>query len=114
MGGFMTLHNNDDQDRYLVAASSPAFTVVELHCTEMVDGMATMIHQSQIRIPAHGQTIFKPMDYHLMMIKPRQMLKDGDRVPVTLSFKNGDSEQLRFLVKRTKMSGKPMHHNMKH
>ena len=114
LGGFMTLNNHSDKDRYLVAASSPAFAKIELHRTEMVNGLAKMIHQPQVIVPSHGQTLFKPMDYHLMMMKPKQQLTDGDQVPVTLSFKNGDSEQTTFVVKKMAMTGQSMHHMKMH
>jgi copper(I)-binding protein len=91
LAGYLTLMNHADKPRVLVGASSPAFGMVMLHRTVMEEGMAKMVHQEAITIPAEGSVIFEPNDYHLMLIKPKQALKAGDLVDITLEFKNGQS-----------------------
>lgn len=91
MAGYMTLMNKSDKPAILIGANSPAFTNVMLHRTVMGDGMAKMVHQKQIEIPAHGTVIFEPNGYHLMLMKPKQQLKAGDKVDITLEFKDGNT-----------------------
>lgn len=91
LAGYMTVMNKSDQPRMLVGASSPAFGMVMLHRTVMEGGMAKMVHQPMIEIPAKGSITFEPNDYHLMLMKPKQQLKAGDKVEITLEFKNGDT-----------------------
>jgi len=91
LAGYVTLSNHGDKPRILVAASSPAFGNVMLHRTVMQDGMAKMVHQMAIEIPANGSVTFEPNDYHLMLMKPKQQLKAGDKVDITLKFKNGET-----------------------
>ena len=57
----------------------------------MEGGMAKMVHQQMIEIPANGSLTFEPNGYHLMLMKPKQQLKAGDKVDITLEFKNGDT-----------------------
>lgn len=91
LAGYMTLHNNGDKARVLTGAESVAFGNVMLHRTVMEEGMAKMIHQMSITIPAGESLTFKPNDYHIMLMKPKHPLKAGDKVDVTLSFKNGET-----------------------
>ena len=91
LAGYMTLMNRGDMPRILVGASSPAFGNVMLHRTVMEGGMAKMVHQMAIEIPAKGSLTFEPNDYHVMLMKPRQQLKAGDKVDITLEFKNGET-----------------------
>jgi len=86
LGGFMTLINRGSTDVSLLSASSPLFSSIELHKTEMVDGVGKMIPQQRIVVPAEGQVELKPGSYHLMLMGARQPLQAGDSVPVELQF----------------------------
>lgn len=102
LAGYITLHNKGDKARTLVGASSPAFGNAMLHRTVMEDGMAKMVHQMKIAIPAGGKLTFKPNDYHIMLMKPKHTLKAGDKVEVTLEFKNGESLTVTHVVRAGK------------
>lgn len=99
LGGFMVVHNHADKARVLVAAESPQFGSVMLHRTVMADGMAKMIHQPQIEIPAGGSLAFEPGSYHLMLMKPKAALSAGDKVPVTVKFADGETMDITFVVR---------------
>lgn len=91
LAGYMQLHNQGKDERVLVAAESPAFDEVMLHKTVMQGNMATMQHQQKIVIKAGEQLTFEPNSYHLMLMKPKQPLRVGDKVPVSLEFNNGET-----------------------
>lgn len=99
LAGYMTVMNKGDTPRVLVGASSPAFGMVMLHRTVMEGGMAKMVHQKAITIPAKGSVTFEPNSYHLMLMKPKQVLKAGDLVEITLKFKNGETMTVTHKVK---------------
>lgn len=99
LAGYMTVMNKGDTPRVLVGASSPAFGRVMLHRTVMADGMAKMVHQEKVIIPAKGSVTFEPNDYHLMLMKPKQTLKAGDLVGITLQFENGDTLEVTHEVR---------------
>lgn len=107
MAGYMILHNHGDSESSLVSAASPAFGSVQLHRTVMEEGMAKMVHQKAITVPAGGSVTFKPNDYHLMLMKPKQALKAGETVEVTLQFENGKSMTVPYEVRS---AGKGMEH----
>ena len=100
--GYMVLHNMGDKPRALVGASCDAFGSTMLHRTVMQDGMAKMIHQMAIEIPAGGSVTFKPNDFHVMLMKPKHALKAGDKVDIMLKFKNGENMKVTYEVREAK------------
>lgn len=99
--GYMTVRNMGDKPRALVGASCADFGSAMLHRTVMQDGMAKMVHQKMIEIPAGGSVTFKPNDYHVMLMKPKHALKAGDKVDITLKFKNGESLKVNYEVRKS-------------
>jgi periplasmic copper chaperone A len=97
--GYMTVRNMGDKPRALVGANCADFGSTMLHRTVMQDGMAKMIHQMMIEIPAGGSVTFKPNDFHVMLMKPKHALKAGDKVDITLKFKNGESKKVTYQVR---------------
>lgn len=91
LAGYMTLHNHGDRPRVLSDAYSDAFGNVMLHRTVMEGGMAKMVPQKGILIPAGGSLVFEPNGYHLMLMKPERLFKAGEQVAITLEFQDGES-----------------------
>lgn len=117
LAGYMQLHNSSEQSREVVSAVSPAFESVMLHKTVFEGEMSKMIHQRSITIPAKGSVSFEPNGYHLMMMKPKHSIRAGDKVTVTLSFRNGETLDVSHEVRATMgghgmgQSEKEMHHH---
>ncbi|HSH28581.1 MAG TPA: copper chaperone PCu(A)C [Thiohalobacter sp.] len=84
MAGYMTLYNSASHEREIVRVTSPAFARVELHLSRIEDGMARMIPQETLRIPAHGSLELTPGGYHLMLFDPVVPLQPGDQVELSL------------------------------
>lgn len=100
MAAYMTLKNTGSGDAVLTQVDSPAFDHVMLHKSEVVDGVARMIHQSEIVIPAQGAVELKPGSFHLMMPAPEKRLVEGDRVEFVLTFSNGDTTRVQADVRK--------------
>ena len=87
--GYLTITNTGTSADRLLSASSPAFRSVEIHESQMVDGMMTMKHMHEVRFDA-GETLhFKPGGLHLMMMNPELPLELGDRIPLVIEFESG-------------------------
>ena len=100
MAGYMRIINNTEQDISLVAASSSAFKVIEFHRSVEKDGMYKMIRHEKLDIPGNHSLELKPGDYHLMLIVPKQSLKDGDTVTVELNFADQSKMVVEMPVKK--------------
>ncbi|MBD3670587.1 MAG: copper chaperone PCu(A)C [Gammaproteobacteria bacterium] len=114
IGGFMVIRNNSKQDVFLVRAQSKRVEHIEIHRTVHEEGMARMVRQNEVKIPANTSVTFKPGDYHLMMAAPKPPLKAGDKVNITLEFNEGEKVDVVYTVKKMKMMNHdemPHHHH---
>ncbi len=85
-GAFVTLRNNGTEADRLVSVSSPAAARVELHVSEMKDGVASMHKLDGIEIGAGKTVTLKPGSYHIMLMGLRFPVKKGFKIPMTLRF----------------------------
>lgn len=99
-GGFMVIHNEGNHDRRLVAAESPAAGIVELHTHLNENGVMKMRAVPHIEVKAHGLVELKPGSYHVMLIDLRTPLSEGDLVPITLKFDDGNAIAIEAPVRR--------------
>jgi len=100
MAGYMELRNNTSQPQVLVAASSSDFEAVTIHRTIVKNGMAGMVHASQIKLTPNASFIFTPGGYHLMLMSPKRTLRAGDRVDINLEFRSGLRLPVSFEVRK--------------
>lgn len=90
---FMMIHNHGAQDDHLVSAASDIAEKVELHThKEDETGVMRMIHVEEgFDLPAGGEIAMVRGGHHVMFLGLKQELKQGDIIPVTLTFeKAGD------------------------
>ncbi|MDG6777706.1 copper chaperone PCu(A)C [Thiomicrorhabdus sp. zzn3] len=106
---FMTLDNLSDEEIKIVAADSDVAKVVELHTHTNDNGVMRMRQIPAISIPANGQTVLKPGGLHIMLIGPKQPLKNGQTVSVDLKFEDGSHKTVSMPVKSLKGMGTMQH-----
>jgi copper(I)-binding protein/mono/diheme cytochrome c family protein len=95
-GGYITLVNAGSEDLVLTRIESDAFEAVEVHEMKTVKGSMRMNELSNLRIPARGEVQMRPGGKHLMLMGPRQHLKAGISIELTLTF--GSGLQQKFTV----------------
>jgi copper(I)-binding protein len=100
MAGYMELRNNTSRRQLLVAANSSGFESVMIHRTIIKDGMAHMVHASQIELRPNMSLTFAPGGNHLMLMKPKRMLRAGDPVVINLEFRGGLVLPVAFEVRK--------------
>ena len=105
MAAYLVLKNPSARPQTLRRATSPQFGRVEIHRTELHDGMASMVPQDHVTIPARGRLSFAPESYHLMLIGPRRALRAGDRVTLILHFDGVPPLRVVAPVRRANMDG---------
>jgi copper(I)-binding protein len=77
------------QTAALVGANSPACKTVQLHTMTSEGGMMRMREVKAIELPAGKRVNLRESGYHLMLVGLKAPLKEGDTVPLTLSFMVG-------------------------
>ena len=93
-GAFMVIRNNGDKDVKVVKADNPASKVTELHTHINDNGVMRMRPVPAIEVKAKGEAVLKPGGLHVMLIDLKAPMKEGDLVPVTLTFDDGSSKQV--------------------
>jgi len=102
-GGFMVLKNSSTKDVSLVKAESDISNSVELHTMMMVDGVMKMRPVEKIEIKANSSVELKPGSFHVMFIGLKAPLKVEEKKNLTLTFSNGQKENLSIPVKELNM-----------
>jgi len=85
-GAFLTVANKGATPDKLVAASTPAAKVVEIHEMTMDAGVMKMRAIPGIEIKPGAKAELKPGGFHIMLLDLTQPLKNGDKIPMTLVF----------------------------
>lgn len=93
-GAFMKLKAASDVA--LVGVASPAAGIVELHEMKMEGGVMRMAAVKKLDLPAGQVVELKPGGYHVMLMNLKSQAREGDKVPVTLTFQ--DKSGARFTM----------------
>jgi copper(I)-binding protein len=85
-GAFMRLEST--KDTRLVEVRSPVAGAAEIHESTMKDNVMRMRKVDAVPVAAGRGTELKPGGYHVMLLRLKQQLKEGERVPLTLVFED--------------------------
>lgn len=89
MAGFARIENPCGVDLAITGASSDAFASVELHETQLVDGVSRMREVPSLQLPAGGEVELRPGGLHLMLMRPPTPLAEGDSATVEFTTADG-------------------------
>lgn len=89
MAGFGSLENTCATPVAVVSASSPAFADVSIHETREVEGVSRMREVERLPLAPGNAAVFKPGGLHLMLMRPKAALKEGDRIALSLKLEDG-------------------------
>lgn len=101
----------------LIGARSPASKSMEVHRMSMDNSVMKMREIPAIAVPANGKVSMQrgnPEGYHLMLMNLNKPLKEGDKFPVTLIFRNAGEQEVTVEVKRAQGMGHGGHGPMKY
>jgi hypothetical protein len=97
---YFTVKNPGPADRLVKAAVDASVAqVAQLHTMVTEGATARMQQVDGIDVPAGGEVVLKPGGYHVMLMNVQKPLKEGDSVPVTLTFEKGGTVQVIAAVK---------------
>ena len=114
-GAFMKIQNDEAKQDFLVGGSSPVAERIEVHTHVNDNGVMRMREvKGGIPLEAKGVTELKPGSYHVMFMGLKKPLKEGEKVPVTLKFKNAKSQTVELEVKTAPQSGMDHGHGHGH
>ena len=97
-GGFMIVRNKGEAPDRLVAAASPLAERVELHVHIDDGGVMKMRQVKGFDVPANGRFELKPGAAHLMFMNIKRQIKEGEKIPVTLTFEKAGEVKAEYRV----------------
>ncbi|SLN59081.1 hypothetical protein PEL8287_03185 [Roseovarius litorisediminis] len=90
---FLVIENRSDQDDRLIGVASPAAKLVQMHThTQNSEGVMQMRHVKEgFALPGEGMIMMERGGNHVMFMGLNVPFKQGDLIPLTLTFeKAGD------------------------
>jgi periplasmic copper chaperone A len=91
-GGYLTITNKGTAPDRLIAVSSPLAGTTQIHKMAMENGVMTMRPvEGGLEIPAGGSITLAPDGFHIMFMGLKGGFKEGDKLPVTLTFEKAGS-----------------------
>ncbi|SFR76123.1 hypothetical protein SAMN05216203_2844 [Marinobacter daqiaonensis] len=97
--GYMTIHNRGEQAVTLVSGESPVAERVTIHESVMQDGLMKMRPlRGGLGIPPGATIELRPHSYHLMLEQLSSPLREGEQVPLTLTFDRVEPVSLELSV----------------
>lgn len=111
-GGYMTIVNKGSATDKLIAASTSASERVEIHEMKMENGVMKMNEvPGGLSIEGGKSVSLAPGGYHLMFMGLKAPLKEGTKVPVTLTFEKAGKVDVQLDVRGIGGQMAPMKHN---
>jgi copper(I)-binding protein len=85
-GAYMTIANESETPFALVAASTPAAGLVEIHETQMTNGVMRMNPIERLELQPGESAVLEPGGFHIMLMDLARGLAPGDAISLTLTF----------------------------
>lgn len=105
---YLTILNQGPADDRLVAISTPVAGIAELHRTVEEQGIMKMLPVPALEIEAGAKIAFEPGGYHIMLMKLRAPLKEGQTFPLALTFAKAGRIEVAVKVEKAGAMGHDM------
>ena len=97
---YFTLKNDTGKSDRLLKITTPVASKVQVHRTEVLDGMARMREVAVLHVDA-GQTVeFAPNGMHLMLMGLKQPLAEGRSFEIELLFEVAGPRKVKVAVRK--------------
>ena len=72
---------------------------VQFHTVDMTDGVMRMRQlEDGLEVPPGGSVTLKPGSFHIMLMQLKQPLRQGEAVPVSLTFEKAGTVEVELTV----------------
>lgn len=98
---YFTLKNDTGKSDRLLKISSPIASKVQVHRTEILDGLARMREVAVLHVDA-GQTLeFAPNGMHVMLMGLKKPLVEGQKFELELQFEVAGPRKVKVTVRKS-------------
>ena len=96
---YFVIENHNTEADELIGAATDVAEVVEIHESKMEGDVMMMNRVESIALEPSAKVELEPGGYHVMLIGLKQDLNAGDKIEITLLFKNGPDLTLTATVR---------------
>ena len=88
---YVTVENDGETDEQLVGATSDRCGAIEIHNSEMNDGVMQMgqAEPELLAVPSGGTLVMAPAGLHVMCLQVTESPQLGEEIDLTLEFESG-------------------------
>jgi periplasmic copper chaperone A len=97
---YLSVTNTGTTPDRLVAVSTPVAKEAELHEMKMANGVMQMRPLKSLAIAPGKTLVLHPDGYHIMLLGLKAPLKEGEKVPLTLTFEHAGKREVTAAVAR--------------
>ena len=91
---YLTLINNDSSSDRLLSATTPVADKVQFHSVSEENGISHMREMKSVEVAPGGKVTFSPGGMHIMMVGLKQPLKEGQTLPLALTFEKAGKVEI--------------------
>ena len=95
------MHIKSTRPVKLIKVETTIADMVEIHFMKMNGGVMEMSAVDVVDVPANKTVELKPGGFHVMLMNVKRPISDGDKVPLTLTFKGADKKPFKINVEAT-------------
>lgn len=95
---YLTVTNSGSAPDHLTGASTPVAATAEIHQMIMNNGVMEMRPVPSLEVDPGKPLVLAPNGYHVMLVGLKAPLKEGQTVPLTLTFANAGPIQVKAEV----------------
>ena len=98
---YFTLKNDTGKSDRLLKISSPIAAKVQVHRTEIQDGMARMREVAVLHVDANQSVEFAPNGMHVMLMGLKKPLVEGQKFQLDLLFEVAGPRKVQVVVRKS-------------
>ena len=98
---YFTLKNDTGKSDRLLKISSPIAAKVQVHRTEIQDGMARMREVAVLHVDANKTVEFAPNGMHVMLMGLKKPLVEGQKFQLDLLFEVAGPRKVQVVVRKS-------------
>ena len=98
---YFTLKNDTAKSDRLLKISSPVAAKVQVHRTEIQDGMARMREVAVLHVDANQTVEFAPNGMHVMLMGLKKPLVEGQKFQLDLLFEVAGPRKVQVVVRKS-------------
>jgi hypothetical protein len=98
---YFTLNNDTGKSDRLLRISSPVAAKVQVHRTEILDGIARMREVAVLHVDANQMLDFAPNGMHVMLMGLKKPLVEGQKFELELLFEIAGPRKVQVVVRKS-------------